>query len=251
MSREDADGRDGKVGGAHHTPRTTRPERQSTTIELGARSVRDATGILVANDPGYAGSFYVQLAIPWTTLGVVPTVGAQLGLDVHGNGDDDAGPRDRKLGTYATVDDAWTNPSALGLMTLGGPSTRNDPIVHASAAPALDGVAEPEAWGVAVARQVDRTIRGVAPQESDSAASWRAIWTDQALHLLVDVRDERLLRDSYHPWEDDSVEVGIDVHVNDDDDLGARDTKLATFTNVDQSWQEPSLFGGLRLSPAP
>lgn len=40
---------------------------------------------------------------------------------------------------------------------------------------------------------------------------------------------------------------GLDVHVNDDDDGGARDHKLAWHTTVDESWFTPSLFGHVTL----
>lgn len=41
---------------------------------------------------------------------------------------------------------------------------------------------------------------------------------------------------------------GLDVHVNDDDDGGTRDHKLAWHTAVDDSWFNPALFGVAALS---
>ncbi|MEM7531857.1 MAG: glycosyl hydrolase [Chloroflexota bacterium] len=43
------------------------------------------------------------------------------------------------------------------------------------------------------------------------------------------------------------VRFGLDVHVNDDDDGGERDTKLAWFATADTSWQDPSTFGTAEL----
>lgn len=45
--------------------------------------------------------------------------------------------------------------------------------------------------------------------------------------------------------------VGIDVHINDDDDGGNREGKLATFATVDDAWDKPSSFGTVALSAAP
>jgi hypothetical protein len=52
-----------------------------------------------------------------------------------------------------------------------------------------------------------------------------------------------------YPWSTlgltsphDGVLLGLDVHVHDDDDGGGRDNKLAWFTTVDLSYQNPSLF---------
>jgi hypothetical protein len=46
-------------------------------------------------------------------------------------------------------------------------------------------------------------------------------------------------------------QIGMDVHLNDDDDGGARDGKLATFAVSDDSWTRPSAFGSLRLGAPP
>jgi hypothetical protein len=37
--------------------------------------------------------------------------------------------------------------------------------------------------------------------------------------------------------------IGIDVHINDDDDMNGRDGKLAWFSRVDETWRDPSLMG--------
>jgi hypothetical protein len=46
----------------------------------------------------------------------------------------------------------------------------------------------------------------------------------------------------------DGLEVGFDIHVNDDDDGGTRDTKLAWYATSDNSYQLPRMFGTLRIS---
>lgn len=40
---------------------------------------------------------------------------------------------------------------------------------------------------------------------------------------------------------------GFDFHVNDDDDGGERDGKLAWFASLDEAWKNPSLFGSIKL----
>jgi hypothetical protein len=44
---------------------------------------------------------------------------------------------------------------------------------------------------------------------------------------------------------------GFDIHINDDDDGGDRDTKWGWYapTGNDSSWQNPSLFGQAILAP--
>lgn len=41
--------------------------------------------------------------------------------------------------------------------------------------------------------------------------------------------------------------LGLDVHINDDDDGGSRDSKKAWFNTADTSWQNPSTFATARL----
>jgi hypothetical protein len=42
--------------------------------------------------------------------------------------------------------------------------------------------------------------------------------------------------------------IGLDVHVNDDDDGGDRDTKIMWFGRRDVAWQQPSAFGTAELA---
>jgi hypothetical protein len=55
------------------------------------------------------------------------------------------------------------------------------------------------------------------------------------------------------PWSAGGVSpeagdfVGFDVHVNDDDDGGERDAKIAWFASEDDAWQNPQLFANVEL----
>ena len=67
-------------------------------------------------DAGYR----VEIKFPWATLGVTPSVGTKIGLDVHVNDDDDGGERDTKLTWRGKEDNAWQMPSVLGTAELAG-----------------------------------------------------------------------------------------------------------------------------------
>ncbi|WP_420460604.1 sugar-binding protein [Neolewinella sp.] len=66
------------------------------------------------------GGYTVEAYIPWTALGINPTAGTFIGLDVHGI-DDDAGEggNDGKLAWFATIDESYKNPSLFGTALLG------------------------------------------------------------------------------------------------------------------------------------
>ena len=44
------------------------------------------------------------------------------------------------------------------------------------------------------------------------------------------------------------TKIGFDVHVNDDDDGGDRDTKLMWHTENDIAWQQPNALGTIELA---
>jgi hypothetical protein len=61
-----------------------------------------------------------RLEAPWSTLGVTPGPGKQIGLDVQVNDDDDGGDRDTKVMWHAQRDTAWQQPSVFGTGDLAG-----------------------------------------------------------------------------------------------------------------------------------
>ena len=82
------------------------------------------------------------------------------------------------------------------------------PIVRVTQPPSIDGQAD-EAWSAAVKRRLERS-KGPVPRSGDVQGSFRAAWDDTALYLLVEVLDDRRVRNQVNPWLDDSVEVYVD-----------------------------------------
>ncbi len=80
------------------------------------------------------GGYSVELAIPWSNLGVTPTAGMTIGFDVGNNDDDNAGARDAQAVWWGNIND-YNNTSAFGslvLMSAGGvtntPTRTNTPV---------------------------------------------------------------------------------------------------------------------------
>jgi hypothetical protein len=61
----------------------------------------------------------LEASIPWYALGVHPSKGHRLGIDIQVNDDDNGNERDSKLAWHATRDDAWKNPQRFGRLILG------------------------------------------------------------------------------------------------------------------------------------
>ncbi|TCJ87194.1 sugar-binding protein [Cocleimonas flava] len=70
---------------------------------------------MTRTDKGYT----LETSIPWTTLGVRPVAGRNIGIDVQINDDDSGNGRDGKLAWHATNDQAWKNPQTFGKLVLG------------------------------------------------------------------------------------------------------------------------------------
>ena len=58
-------------------------------------------------------------SLPWSSLGVNPLAGHQLGIDIQINDDDNGNQRDSKIAWHATRDTAWKNPQMFGRLELG------------------------------------------------------------------------------------------------------------------------------------
>ena len=185
--------------------------------------------------------------------------------------------------------------------------------------PAINGQVD-DCWNAA--RSYDLANIAYVPPSSDGdfSASFRALWDQDNLYVLVEVTDDDLSNDSEEFWQDDAVEIfidagnakaesygdndyqyhfgwdrsvptmgeahhgnvtgveyafattgagyraeiklpwntlgtepkagtqiGLDVHANDDDAGGDRDSKLMWMGQQDDAWQRPASFGTAEL----
>ena len=114
------------------------------TVYVGADSVpapADLEWAYRQTDSGWA----VEIAFPWSALGITAQPGIQFGYDVHVSDDDDGGDaREHKLAWHADRDDAWYNPSLLGLAELADKQfTVNLPLVLTHTAQATPAIPVP------------------------------------------------------------------------------------------------------------
>ncbi|MVT40406.1 T9SS type A sorting domain-containing protein [Chitinophaga oryziterrae] len=102
------------------------------TIHVGGSSVNRTTGI---NFKQYATTtgYNLEVAIPWSTIGVSPSIGKSLGLDIQIDDDDNGGTRDAQIASFATNTTAFQNPAVFGtvyLTTCNG-AANQPPVVNA------------------------------------------------------------------------------------------------------------------------
>lgn len=65
-----------------------------------------------------AEGYNLEVKIPWSSIGVTPVIGNEIGIDIAINDDDGGDGRENKISWNCTVDDAWQNPSLFGTVVL-------------------------------------------------------------------------------------------------------------------------------------
>ncbi|NBD23252.1 sugar-binding protein [Paenibacillus glycinis] len=78
----------------------------------------NTSGVLHAT-AAISGGFTAELAIPWSSLGVTPSAGTVIGLDIANNDDDNGSARDSQLIWNGTAND-YLDTSVFGDLTLSG-----------------------------------------------------------------------------------------------------------------------------------
>jgi len=102
----------------------------NTIYTGGSNPTNSSAGInfsLVGNNTGYT----LEAAIPWTTIGVSPTDGNVIGIEIGINDDDNGSGRDSKLMWHTAVDDSWQNPSLFAEIELSGNERNRIPVANA------------------------------------------------------------------------------------------------------------------------
>lgn len=127
------------------------------------------------------GGYSVEMAIPWSNLGVTPASGLTIGFDVGNNDDDNAGARDAQAVWWGNIND-YNNTSAFGslvLMAAGAstntPTRTNTPTAGQSAYPGGVPWAIP---GTIQAENYDLGGEGVAYHDTDTANNGGQFRTD-------------------------------------------------------------------------
>ena len=167
-------------------------------------------------------NYTVELKFKWSELGAsVPDwtteKGAELGLEIavmdnDGTTDDDfAGG----LSWNADANEAHKNPLYFGTVTLEEPieiPQQTGEIMMTSAAPAIDGDANDPMWENANEYKIETTSKG----NSNNTATWKALWDEEYVYILVEVEDDILsYSDDIKEWNRDAVEVFFDINNTD------------------------------------
>lgn len=85
-------------------------------------------------------------------------------------------------------------------------------VAKATGSVTVDGQVD-AAWDAATSYSLENVNAGEVSNNSDLSASFKTLWDDQYLYVLVDVTDNTLVptEDPEKPWKDDAVEIYIDA----------------------------------------
>ena len=149
-----------------------------------------------------SGGYSIELAIPWSNLGITPTAGMTLGFSVGYNDDDNGGGRDGQAIWRGTANN-WLDTSALGDIVLGA-----DPnlitVPYTSTNLTVDGNVSESDWNIAT--DVSKVVIGT----TNNTTTFGVLWDTTYLYVGMKVLDDTLYNDSTYVHEDDSVEIYID-----------------------------------------
>ena len=90
----------------------------SKQINAGGTSPKDKLGSIRFNTRKLATGYLLEVAIPWSTLNIIPKPEHTLGFDIQINDDDNGNSRDAKMSWNASIDQAWKNPEIFGQLIL-------------------------------------------------------------------------------------------------------------------------------------
>lgn len=197
------------------------------------------TGAAVASVPT-PGGYRLEAKIPWSTLGKTPTTGMIVGLDVFINDDDTGGVRDAQMSWNSPDANAYLYPDRFGdaLLLAGAtePVSGYTPAAGITTQVMIDGVAEVE-WAGRVANPISRVILGTVTSSADLSGTYSVLWNRSYLYLLVDVNDDLLRNDSAAVFDDDSIDLYLDLNHDAGTSYGADDF-MFQFSYGDSTFRE-------------
>lgn len=159
----------------------------------------------------YVHQYQVEVAIPWSKLGITPTTGLQFGFDIAVDDDDNGGARDGQIAWKGTANN-WNSSANYGRVKLNAADYGIPYVNYNTGAPVIDGEVQNDAAYVnsPVANVTKKVINS-----SDNEVTYRLTYDGTYLYIGVLVWDNNaytntLYGDSPEIWNDDAVEIFID-----------------------------------------
>ncbi len=151
------------------------------------------------------GGYTIEMAIPWSNLGITPTANLTIGFDIGCNDDDNGSTtRENQLMWAGTASNS-SDTSSFGDLVLSPELAGVFQARKTAAAMTINGSLSESVWNPVTG--VDKLVVGSAP---NNTVTFDALWDNSNLYVAIKVLDGNLFKDSVNLWEDDGAEVYLD-----------------------------------------
>ncbi|MFA9389022.1 MAG: sugar-binding protein [Prolixibacteraceae bacterium] len=89
-------------------------------------------------------------------------------------------------------------------------------------APVIDGSID-AIWNTTTEQHLEKVLAGNATSAADFSAYFKSLWDNENLYVLVNVTDDLKINDSDADWQDDAIEIYIDINNDKLDGYGLTD----------------------------
>ncbi|MFN6946036.1 MAG: glycosyl hydrolase family 8 [Cytophagaceae bacterium] len=109
-------------------------------------------------------------------------------------------------------------------------------VFQAASPPVIDGTID-AVWGIHSAGDAPNLIRGTVANDADLSAEWKMMYDNNFLYVLAVVTDDaRKSEGGANVWEDDGIEIYIDIGNDKNGTYGANDYRYAF------RWNDPVVY---------
>ncbi|WP_050758242.1 endo-1,4-beta-xylanase [Xylanimonas cellulosilytica] len=147
---------------------------------------------------------------------------AVLQVPLSGVAEGDSAQLDVRVSAAGTAVGAWNSPGSTGTLTFLEELSTVD-VVEAAEAPVVDGVID-AAWADANVVTTAKTVEGAA---DGATAEVRTLWAgEDTLYVLAEVTDAVVDVSSPDPWNQDSLELFLDLGNTKSGNYGPNDAQM-------------------------
>jgi len=156
--------------------------------------------------------YTLEIGMPLNILGIEIEEGDNFGFDAKIGDNDGDGSLDGKYSWHQRLDEGWQNPSFLGNVELVSGDLVVDlgTTMKAKAQIEIDGEVDGD-WSQAVPMKLEREneISGITDAD-DFSGVVKALWDEDNVYVLLEVKDDTLITDLNNPWERDHYSIYFD-----------------------------------------
>lgn len=161
----------------------------------------------------WEGGVNLEVAIPMENLGVTPSVGHLMGMDMDWNdNDEDGGDRDSKVKWFDATDNSWQNPSLMGTIQLVDRVVYDyTDVWYTDMPPVIDGQPDDMSmYPTFVLNQYMTSTDSLSNWDKDMAMEYQVVWDTSYVYYQVHIKDDVLVQDGAYNHTDDGVELWLD-----------------------------------------